>query len=122
MRGEESISHSTMAATLQGLTLYFSRIRDGKTVSRREILQPMTVQFDQRRFYHMQKDIHMLETDIRLKTTELLLTASLRDMLNINHILQDSLNTMADFNKDQAETKSKIEQSMRQTNISEVDE
>jgi hypothetical protein len=35
LRGEERILHSTMGATLKGLTLYFSRIRNGKTVSRR---------------------------------------------------------------------------------------
>jgi hypothetical protein len=38
-------------------------------------------------------------------------------MLNINAILQDSLKTMADFSKDQAETKTKIEQSQRQTAV-----
>lgn len=42
-------------------------------------------------------------------------------MLNVNTILQDSLKIMAEFNKDQTKTKSKIEQSLQQQGISEVD-
>lgn len=65
-------------------------------LSKREFLQPMVIDFDQKRLYEHEKELHVLSTSIRLKTTALLLSASLKDMLNINKILQDNLKVLGE--------------------------
>jgi hypothetical protein len=105
-----------MAATLNNLTVYFSRIKNGKMIARREFLQPMSIVFELKRFYHMQKEVHVLSTDIRIKVSEVALTASLKDMLNINKISQDSLAVLAEF---QAKPKSEPKIQVEDVNLEE---
>ena len=85
-----------MNAYLKNFTVYFSRVKAGRLLSKREFLQPMVIDFDQKRLYEHDKELHVLATSIRLKTTALLLSASLKDMLNINKILQDNLKVLGE--------------------------
>lgn len=103
---DRNISHSSMNASLKNFTMYFSKVRDGEIMARRQFLQPMLVQFDQKRYYHHQKELNILETYIRAKTTQLVLTASLKDMLSINKIVQDNVKVLAEFS-DQNKPKEK---------------
>ena len=95
----DGIIHSTTEAALRNFTVYFSKIKAGSIVAKREFLRPMRIDLNQQRFYTKNRDIHILSTDIRIKTDELLLAASIRDALNVNQILQDNLAVLAEFQK-----------------------
>jgi hypothetical protein len=94
-----------MTATLKNFTVYFSKIKDGKILAKREFLKPMVIDFDQQRFYTRQNDIYILATEIRLKTDELLLSATVKDVLNINKILQDNLKVLDSFKSESDKVK-----------------
>lgn len=93
----DGIIHSTIEAGLRSFTVYFSKIKEGSIVAKREFLRPMRIDLNLQRFYVKNRDIHILSTDIRLKTDELVLAATINDALNVNQILQDNLAVLAEF-------------------------
>lgn len=70
----------------------------------------MRIDLNLQKFYFKNRDIYILSSDIRIKTEELVLAASLKDILNVNKILQDSLKVLAGFKSEEiteAEVKEK---------------
>ena len=98
----DGINHSTLEAALRSFTVYFSKIKEGSIAAKREFLRPMRIDLNLQKFYIKNRDIYILSTDIRVKTDELVLSASLKDILNVNSILQDNLAVLAEFKGEDA--------------------
>lgn len=81
----------------------------------------MRIDLNLQRFYVKNRDIYILSTDIRVKTDELVLAASIKDMLNVNKILQDNLAVLAEF-KQEDKSQATVEQGDVEHEIKRLEE
>lgn len=82
---------------MKDFSFYFCNINDLK--NKRYILLPIKLMLVYQQYYGVTENVVFLETEVDGQLDKIIIECSVRDMLMINGIIQDNLQTMSEQSK-----------------------